>query len=73
MIHLKEYLIYYDNLYNGDSESKLVNTYKMIDIEGKGEVKLEDFITFWKNFVKMYSQACSAKIKFNEEMERTFE
>ena len=72
-ISLKDYLIYYDGLYHGNADTKLMNTYKMLDIEGKGEVKLKQFIEFWKQFIKMYAIACSIKIKFTQEMERTFE
>ena len=39
IITLKDYLVYYDNLYHGDQEQKMLSTYKMIDIEGHGKVK----------------------------------
>ena len=55
VISLKDYLVYYDNLYHGSQEQKWLATYKMIDIEGQGEVKLPEFIHFWKKFVKMYA------------------
>jgi hypothetical protein len=50
-----------------------MNTYKMLDIKGKGRVELDSFIEFWQQFIQMYSIACSTKIKFTEEMRRTFE
>ena len=55
LISLKDYLVYYDKLYHGTQEEKWRNTYKMIDIEGRGEAKLPEFIQFWKKFVKMYA------------------
>ena len=60
-------------LYHGEQKEKWQHTFKMIDIEGKGAVKLPHFIEFWKQFVKMYGQALTTKIKFTDGMRVTFE
>ena len=53
-IGLLEYLVYNDVIYYGSPEEKFINSFKMMDLEGQGQITLNSFIEFWKQFFKMY-------------------
>ena len=53
-IGLLDYLVYNDVIYYGQPEEKFINSFKMMDLEGQGQITLISFIEFWKQFFKMY-------------------
>ena len=71
-IELTDYLIYNDVIYYGEAHEKFINSFKMMDMEGKGRITQPFFINFWQQFIKMYGQMLHTKLKFTDLMEEYF-
>ena len=68
LISLENYLVYNDILHYGSEHEKSFITFKMLDFDGDGIVKYEEFKSFWTMFVELYSEALQQKLQVDEEM-----
>ncbi len=56
-ISLDEYLSYIDIMMYGDEDEKLMQSYRLLDLRGAGEITYEDFKEIVHGFAKMWSAA----------------
>lgn len=57
LISLEDYLVYNDVLNHGTEDEKSQVTFRMIDMNGDGEVSFEEFRAFWTHFIELYGEA----------------
>lgn len=62
-ISLDEYLSYIDIMMYGDENEKLMQSFKLLDLRGKGEITFEDFNKIVHSFAKMWSAAIGTPSK----------
>jgi hypothetical protein len=68
-LKLEEWIVYYDIVYNGTQVEKNEVNFRMLDLEGTGEIRLESFEKFWKSFLIFYSDVMGIKLHYDEKME----
>ena len=53
-VTLDQYIIYNDKMYNGLEDEKVELNFKMVDLDGDGQVTEKEFIDFWASMIGMY-------------------
>ena len=53
-VTLDQYIIYNDKMYNGKEDEKVELNFKMVDLDGNGQVSEKEFIDFWASMIGMY-------------------